>query len=42
MLRIPVLAILAVSASIAGAQEAPATAAPCRTSACRIVFDWGG
>lgn len=42
MLRISVLAILALSASIAGAQESPATAAPCRSAACRIVFDWGG
>lgn len=42
MLRISVIAILAVSTSIAGAQDAPASPAPCRSAACRIVFDWGG
>lgn len=42
MLRIAIIAILAVSTSIAGAQDAPGSPAPCRSAACRIVFDWGG
>lgn len=42
MLRISLVALLALSASIAEAQDVPASPAPCRSAACRIVFDWGG
>ena len=45
MLRISVIALLAMSAmsaSAARAQDPPAAPAPCRSAACRLVFDWGG
>lgn len=38
----PIAVVITLAAASVGAQDASAPVGPCRTSVCRIVFDWGG